>query len=352
MANNLLSVGVVFGGLSEEHEVSIKSAFTIINALRDKNNQRKFKVIPIYINKQGYWSSGIQAEKVLTQRSKLEQDELKTSIELKKFTNLPKEIDTIDIWFPVLHGPNGEDGTIQGFFKLTGKPFIGSGVLGSALGMDKIAMKSAFSASSLPQVKYCTAFANEIYNQIKLKALLKNIESQLGYPCFIKPANLGSSVGITKAYNKNDLLTGLNLAAKLDKRIVIEKGIKARELECAVLGKSEELTASCVGEVRYSSDWYDYQTKYSNSTNKVLIPAPIPEEITKKVQALSIIACKAIAVEGFARVDFFYEEAKENLWINEINTIPGFTTQSMYPMLWDASGINLSQLVARLVESA
>ncbi|AAQ00424.1 MULTISPECIES: D-alanine--D-alanine ligase family protein [Prochlorococcus] len=351
MRNAIKTVGIVFGGVSGEHEVSIKSARTIIHALKHPININKFDVISIYIDKKGKWWPSEIAEKVLESDPNFDKNIFFKQVEFIGLDHLPKETEKIQIWFPVLHGPNGEDGSIQGFFQLTGKPYVGSGVLGSALGMDKIAMKAAFSAAGLPQVNYCEIHSIDLLDKKRLSYLIQKIETQLGYPCFIKPANLGSSVGISKAYDKKELLNGLDLAAQLDSRIVVEKNIKARELECAVIGK-KQIKTSCVGEVRYSSDWYDYDSKYSKNSTKTLIPAPIPEKISKEVQSLSILACKAISAEGIARVDFFYDEEKDSLWINEINTMPGFTEQSMYPMLWDASGIDISQLVARLIESA
>ncbi len=351
MSNRLTKVGVVFGGMSREHSVSIKSAATVINALRDGENKQKFEVISIYIDRKGIWWSSDISERVLQEGSNFLNDQIPNTSSLKGLTKLLDETAKIDVWFPVLHGPNGEDGTIQGLFKLTGKPFVGSGVLGSALGMDKLAMKAAFAKEQLPQVTYCKAYARDLLNKENLSYLIHQIESELGYPCFIKPANLGSSVGISKAYNQTELITGLTLASKLDQRMVIEKSIKARELECAVLGK-KNIAASCVGEVFCKTDWYNYDSKYSGNSAEIIIPAPIEGHIAKKVRDLSLLACNAISAEGIARVDFFYEENKDSLLINEINTLPGFTSKSMYPMLWAASGINLSQLVARLIESA
>ncbi|KGG16263.1 MULTISPECIES: D-alanine--D-alanine ligase family protein [unclassified Prochlorococcus] len=351
MESEITSVGIVFGGVSGEHNVSIKSAKTIVNALRDESNRNKFEVIVLYIDEDGRWLPSSISEEVLRKGS----IDISTKEKLEMIpiglTELPVETQRIQVWFPVLHGPNGEDGTIQGFFKLTRKPFVGSGVLASALGMDKIAMKAAFAKEGLPQVRYCTANAIDLLSENNLSLLIQKIESELGYPCFIKPANLGSSVGVSKAYNKNELLKGLKFAAQFDRRIVIEESLNARELECAVLGK-RKIAASCVGEIKLNSDWYDYETKYSANTAEIMIPALIPQDISDKVRNLSLLACKAISAEGIARVDFFYQENKQSILINEINTLPGFTSQSMYPMLWGASGINLSQLVARLVENA
>lgn len=351
MRDKITTVGVVFGGISGEHNVSIKSAATVINALRDNSNKKKFEVVSIYIDAKGAWWSGDISEEVLKEGSSFLSNHIVTSSPSREFTRLPAGTEAVDVWFPLLHGPNGEDGTIQGLFKLTGKPFVGSGILGSALGMDKLAMKAAFAKENLPQVTYCKAYAKDLLDKERKSHLIQQIESELGFPCFVKPANLGSSVGITKAQTQKELIAGLTLAAQLDQRIIIEQSIKARELECAVLGK-KYISASCVGEIDCNSDWYDYDSKYSENSAKIIIPAPIKEHIAKKVRDLSLLACKAIAAEGIARVDFFYEEDKDSILINEINTLPGFTSKSMYPLLWAASGINLSQLVARLVESA
>lgn len=344
-------VGVVFGGASSEHDVSIKSAATVINALRAKNNASRFTVKLVYIDQQGRWWSENIAQKALQKGYGLKEKELPKPLPKKGFQELPIESEEIDIWYPVLHGPNGEDGTVQGLFRLMRKPFVGSGVLASAVGMDKLAMKAAFSSVDMPQVPYCSAFAYELIdNNLKL-TLISKLETQLGYPCFIKPANGGSSVGITKANNKNELLEGLKTAAKHDHRIVVEKAVIAKELECAVIGNGE-LETSAVGEIRFQAEWYDYEAKYLHSSNEAIIPAQISKEVSNKVKELSLKACKAISANGLARVDFFYKEETDEIWINEINTLPGFTPQSMYPMLWKAVGVTLEQLVAKLVETA
>ncbi len=351
MVFSLIKVGVVFGGASEEHHVSIQSAITVVNALSEGGNANLFEVVKIYIDKKGRWWGSPLAEEVLKTGSEPREDELPETSTNEGFRGLPKESECVDVWYPVLHGPNGEDGTIQGLFKLTRKPFVGSGVLASAWGMDKLAMKIAFTAAHLPQVPYCAVDSNQLFNNETLLELISHLESTLGYPCFVKPANLGSSVGITKAYTKEQLIEGLKIASKLDARIVVEESVIARELECGVLGK-KSIKASSVGEITHTSDWYDYKTKYSAGSSKVLIPAPISKEVTKRIQTLSLEACKAISAEGIARVDFFYKEDTNEIWINEINTLPGFTNQSMYPMLWEHSGLNVNELVASLVETA
>ena len=231
------------------------------------------------------------------------------------------------------------------------QPYVGAGVLGSAVSMDKQAMKAALAGAGLAQVPYVCAQADELSDAARLEALLKRIEAGLGYPCFIKPANLGSSVGISKARNREELLKGLRLAATLDPRLVVEQGVQARELECAVLGGTT-LRASVVGEVRFDADWYDYEAKYTAGRSTALIPAPLPVGIVDAIQSQSIQACAAVGVTGMARVDFFYDDSSDRVWLNEINTLPGFTSQSMYPRLWEASGVTLEQLVHELIESA
>ncbi|HGY5551443.1 MAG: D-alanine--D-alanine ligase family protein [Prochlorococcus sp.] len=351
MPSSRSCVGVVFGGESEEHAISIRSAITVIGALRSGMNPDLFEVIPLYIDQLGRWWPASVAEAVLKQGHPPKSEQLPTHPAPKGFTKLPEGSERVEVWYPVLHGPNGEDGTVQGLFSLMGKPFVGAGVLGSALSMDKLAMKAAFAAAGLPQVPYAAVNAADLINNNSREAVAKSLEAQLRYPCFVKPANLGSSVGISKAHNREELLGGLVTAAKLDQRIVVEQGVEAREFECAVLGK-RELRASVVGEIRFDADWYDYDTKYTEGCSHTLIPAPLPEEVENQIRKLSLQACHCVAVHGMARVDFFYDDALNELWLNEINTLPGFTSQSMYPMLWEASGVTLEQLVAQLVATA
>ena len=230
------------------------------------------------------------------------------------------------------------------------QPYVGAGVLGSAVSMDKQAMKAALAGAGLAQVPYVCVQASELKDDTTFNPLLKRIE-QLGYPCFVKPANLGSSVGISKVRNRAELVEGLHKASLLDPRLVVEQGVTARELECAVLGRND-LRASVVGEVRFEADWYDYETKYTAGSSSTLIPAPLSEAVHQRIRSLATKACSSLNVDGMARVDFFYEEAADRLWINEINTLPGFTSQSMYPMLWEASGLTLEQLLHELIQTA
>ncbi len=344
-------IGLVFGGASGEHAVSIRSAATVMGALESGANLERFTVLPFYIDQQGRWWGEMVARSVLANGTAADEQSLPRPLPEKGLLQLPDGSETIDVWYPVLHGPNGEDGTVQGLFTLMGKPFVGAGVLGSAVSMDKLAMKAAFAAAGLAQVPYVGVNAADLVHPEHHQACVQRIEHVLGYPCFVKPANLGSSVGISKARDREQLVAGLEQAAKLDSRIVVEQGVQARELECAVLGK-HHLKASIVGEIRFDADWYDYTTKYSDGLSQTLIPAPINDALQARVQTMALDACRALCVEGMARVDFFYDASKEQLWINEINTLPGFTSLSMYPMLWEASGINLQELVAQLVECA
>ena len=352
MNSKKISVGVVFGGASGEHSVSIKSAKTVVNALNSNLNEQRFNVIPIYIDKEGKWYGSDVAMMVLNKGNELN----KIGLEEKKKNHnckfLPDEINKVDVFFPSLHGPNGEDGTIQGLFELMQKPYVGANVLGSAIGMDKLAMKAIFASSGLPQAAYIAANAISITDKKNRDILIKKCEEFIGYPCFVKPANLGSSVGISKAFKREELLKGLKEAYIYDTRIVIEKAINCRELECAIIG-NDELIASQVGEIKFNADWYDYKTKYlTTESNQIIIPAEVNPNISNEIRRLSIEACEAISVKGMARVDFFYSTDTEEIFINEVNTLPGFTSQSMYPLLWEASGLNLEELVANLVTSA
>jgi len=339
-----IRVGLLFGGRSGEHEVSISSARAIASTF--KENADKYELLPVYIEKNGIWQTGERAEQVLN--SGKPQENEKTG----KIWQFPPEVETVDVWFPILHGPNGEDGTIQGLLSLMQVPYVGTKVLGSAMGMDKITMKRAFTGAGLPQVKYMAVSRAEIWsNPCIFPKLCDQLELELGYPSFVKPANLGSSVGISKVRERSELETALDNAASYDRRIIVEAGVVAREVECAVLG-NDNPKASVVGEITYNSDFYDYHTKYTEGLAQLLIPAPIPAKIAAKIQEMALTAFKAIDGAGLARVDFFYSEATQQVLINEINTMPGFTATSMYPQLWAATGVSFPQLVDRLIQLA
>ena len=344
---NKLRVGLLFGGRSGEHEVSIISARAIAQGLKLEENANKYEILPFYIQKDGVWQSGVIAQQVL--KSGVPQEILSTTPNLWQF---PPETAQVELWFPILHGPNGEDGTIQGLLTLTQVPFVGSGVLGSATGMDKVAMKMAFAQAGLPQVKYKTVTRAEIWsNSCVFPKLCDEIEATLGYPCFVKPANLGSSVGIAKVRSRQELEVALDNAATYDRRIIVEAGVVAREVECAVLG-NDNPKASVIGEITFNSDFYDYETKYTPGKADLFIPANLPELVAQQIQEMALQAFAAVDAAGLSRVDFFYVETTGEIFINEINTLPGFTSTSMYPQLWANTGIPFAQLVDQLIQLA
>lgn len=349
MSNSPTRVGLIFGGASGEHAVSVRSATTIAGALRQGENAHRYGLSCFYIDPAGRWHGAELAEAVLAQGTPASEAQLQGAGRAG-FSGFPPGALDVEVWLPVLHGPNGEDGTIQGLFTLMQVPYVGSGVLGSAVGMDKLAMKAAFAAAGLPQVAYAAVEAHELEGSTE--ALLDRLEQQLGFPCFVKPANLGSSVGISKARNRTELLEGLRQAAALDPRVVVEQGVDARELECAVRGGGlQPLAASVLGEICFDADWYDYDTKYSEGLSHTVIPAQVPPDVAEQARGMALAACRAVGAMGLARVDFFYGTGGE-VWLNEINTFPGFTSQSMYPMLWAASGVALETLVRELIEGA
>ena len=346
-----LRVGLLFGGRSGEHEVSLNSARAIANALETGENQAKYELLPFYIQKDGRWLAGLSPEKILARIPLIPSPDPTPENQLSCW-QFPSQVSEVDVWFPILHGPNGEDGTVQGLLKLMQVPFVGSGVLGSALGMDKIAMKMAFAQAGLPQVKYMAVNRSQVWsNPCVFPKLCDEIEATLGYPCFVKPANLGSSVGIAKARSRTELETALDNAASYDRRIVVEESVVAREVECAVLG-NDNPKASVVGEISFESDFYDYETKYSAGKADLFIPAAIPDNIVAQIQQMSIQAFAAIDAAGLARVDFFYVADTGQVLINEINTLPGFTATSMYPQMWEKSGIFFPELVDQLIQLA
>ena len=344
-------IGIIFGGKSNEHDVSISSAKAVFSALNSQTNQKLYKVKSFYISKNGYWYDDVQSTKILLDEG-LKKTTNKEPFFTPKKTNFLEKINlqSVDIWFPLLHGINGEDGAIHGLLKFTQKPFVGSGILGSALGMDKILMKKIFSYLKIPQVDYL-AIQNQNLNDKNVKEkLLSEIIKKFNFPIFIKPSNSGSSLGISKVKNKSGILPALKKASNVDSRIVVEQGIEVRELECGIIGYNDLITSE-IGEVIYSTDWYDYKSKYS-CDNKINIPAEIESNIAKQIKEIAINSCKALDIYGFARVDFFLETNSNKIFLNEINTIPGFTNQSMFPMLWEASGLNIDQLVAKLIENS
>ncbi len=342
-------IGLIFGGNSNEHEVSISSAKTVFQAFNSETNKKRYTVKPFYINKYGDWLDSNLSEKILigdignnkAKKQKIVNQEKINFLDGIQFQN-------VDVWFPLLHGLNGEDGSIHGLLRFTKKPCVGCGIIGSALGMDKILMKTIFSNLKFPQVNYLV-FQNEDLNDKQIKnKIINEILKKLKFPIFVKPSNSGSSLGISKVKNESEILQALEKARGIDPRILIEEGLEVREIECGIIGNSKLLTSE-IGEVNYESDWYDYDSKY-HSNNKIIIPAEIDSKITKEIKEIAIKSCRALNIFGFARVDFFLEKSSNKILLNEINTIPGFTKNSMFPMLWEASGLKIEQLVAKLVD--
>ncbi|WP_376797671.1 D-alanine--D-alanine ligase family protein [Thermogemmatispora sp.] len=356
-----LRVGVIFGGRSGEHEVSIASATSIIEHL-DPN---KYEVVPIAITQEGRWLLGAGPQHLLAAEREQTSGGLSESLAVTlpgdptvghlvplSQPERPEQVATagqLDVIFPVLHGTYGEDGTLQGLLEMAGVPYVGCGVLGSALGMDKEKMKMIFQAVGLPIVDYLVYRRHEWERDPV--SIVAAIEARLGYPSFVKPANLGSSVGISKAHNRAELEQAIALAAEYDGKIIVERGIDCRELECAVLGNDEPL-ASVVGEIIPSNEFYDYRSKYIDNRSQIVIPADLPPESAELVRHYAVKAFLALDLSGLARVDFFLEKASGQLYVNEVNTMPGFTTISMYPKLWQASGLSYEQLLDRLIELA
>lgn len=349
-----LRVGVLFGGRSAEHEVSLVSATSIINAL----DKKKYEVIPIGITKEGKWVSSPNALELLKGGDRLSNvpenillpdPTYKSLVELNQKSEVRGQI-SIDVIFPVLHGTFGEDGTVQGLLELAGIPYVGAGVLGSAAGMDKIVTKQLCEQAGISVTPYVWFLRRNF--QSNKKKIISTIEKKFRYPCFVKPANLGSSVGISKVYNRTQLVEGIELAMHYDRRILVEKGIEnAREIEVSVLGNNEPI-ASVPGEIISSNEFYDYDAKYVDGKSESVIPATLPKDVAKKIQNYAVQGFKAIDGAGMARVDFLITRKSNRIYLNEINTIPGFTSISMYPKLWEASGISYSSLLDRLIRLA
>ncbi|MDI3270088.1 MAG: D-alanine--D-alanine ligase family protein [Bacillota bacterium] len=348
MAEKALAVGVLYGGRSGEHEVSVTSARFIAKSLA-----ARFQVLLVGISREGtwYWIAG---------------EEIPPDAEVKEGQGIPLCVKPgveegglfyvqggearrlpVDVVFPALHGPFGEDGTIQGLLEVAGLPYVGAGVLGSALGMDKIAQKDVFRARGIPTVRYRGLRREDIDQD----GILDELMAGLGLPLFVKPANLGSSVGIKKAKSREELGEALSLAAQYDTRIIVEEAVQGREVECALLGHQGDVAASVVGEIFPAGEFYDYTSKYLDEGSRTQAPADLPQNTVEEIQALSRAAFEALDLSGLARVDFFVTLEGEVL-VNEVNTIPGFTPISMYPQLWEKSGMSSQDLVDRLVRIA
>ena len=363
-----LSVGILFGGRSGEHEVSLLSAASVLKAI----DRQRFDVVPIGITKEGRWLAAGDAHGLLagdrsavarrlragdpeaTPGARLLQEGMPTLLAPVPGPQGP-EGKAIDVVFPVLHGTFGEDGTIQGLFELAGIAYVGSGVLGSAAGMDKDVMKRLFAHSRLPIVKHVTLLRADCEHAPR-KAIAQ-VEAALKYPVFVKPANLGSSVGISKVHDRGELGPALTLAGKYDRKLIVEQGVggksgKARELEVAVLG-NDQPRASVVGEIVPGKEFYDYEAKYLSEGSVPVIPAKLTRAQTKQIREMAVAAFRACDLSGLARVDFLMEPGgKRRIFLNEVNTLPGFTQISMYPKLWEASGVPYKELITQLIELA
>jgi D-alanine-D-alanine ligase len=334
---------VVFGGRSGEHEVSLASARAIMEAL-----DGRYEVVPVGITRSGRWIlSGNPMRELESESTQIVAASDPASPVSEK---LPVAFDSVDVVFPVLHGPYGEDGTIQGMLELAGIPYVGSGVLASAVGMDKLTMKKIFAHHALPQVEWLGLTRKE-WEEDK-ETWVRHIETSLGYPCFVKPANLGSSVGINKARDAGELGAALDEAAALDRRLIVEAGVDAREIEVSALG-NEETEVSVPGEIIVKkNEFYDYEAKYAEGGMELVVPADISDETTAEIRRIARTAYEAIDAAGMARVDFFLGRDTGRLLLNEINTIPGFTATSVYSRLWAASGRPYGELLDRLIRLA
>ena len=342
-------LGVIFGGMSTENEVSVQSAKSIMKEL----NKERYEIFPIYISKEGTWYKYLETEETIKFGQEIKNKE--------KIENIIEELKKLDVIFPVLHGLYGEDGTIQGLFELLGIKYVGCKVLASSIGMDKAYTKIIFDRANINQAKYeyiKVEKDNYIYidkefneERLTLASTIKKITTNLKFPMFVKPSNSGSSVGINKAENEEELKEHIKYASKFDNKVLIEEGIIGKEVECAVLG-NEDVISSNVGEIKPADEFYSFDAKYKNQESKTLIPAEIPEEISKEIRKLAVKAFKAIDGKGLSRVDFFIEDKTNKIYINEINTLPGFTNISMYPKLFESIGIKYSELLDKLIELA
>jgi len=354
-----LRVGIVYGGRSGEHQVSLATAFSVLSNF----DYDKYEVIPFYITKTGEWRTGSLLEAPpKTQQQLLLEEQASLSREMAVASMLSQAgtttvavtadeastepTDGLDVIFPLLHGTFGEDGTIQGLFEMAGVPYVGAGVLASAAGMDKIIMKKLFAQEGLPQCIF-RGFTRTEWEK-KQSFYILEIETALGYPCFVKPANLGSSVGITKAKDREELLEAVQIAFRYDRKVVVEEFVDAREIEVSVLGNDEPI-ASVAGEIVSSNDFYDYKAKYVDGKSAMIIPAEITSEQSEQVREMALRAFKAIDGSGLCRADFFLRRSDGALLINEVNTLPGFTPYSMYPLLWKESGKPYRELLDDLI---
>lgn len=351
---NKQNIAFVYGGRSGEHEVSLTTAYSVMNAF----DYDKYNVVPFYITKEGHWRTapGVWTTAPATKEQlRLEGAEAISGVAalqplLARLDHQGRQQgEPIDVVFPLLHGTFGEDGTIQGLFEMANIPYVGAGVLASSVGMDKIMMKKAFAYAGLEQCAFC--YANRTQWNDAGERFLDEIESSLGYPAFVKPANLGSSVGISKATNRTELRDAIEYAFRYDRKVIVEEFVDAREVEVSVLG-NDEPRASVVGEIASSNEFYDYKAKYIDGKSQMYIPAPLDAAKAEEVRALALKAYKAIDGSGLSRMDFFLRRADGKLLINEVNTLPGFTPFSMYPLMWKEAGVSYRELLDTLITLA
>ncbi len=346
-------VAVLFGGQYAEHDVSLRSAQTVIGAL----DPDRYEVVPIGVSREGRWLTGGDPLRQLAAASPLfalgpgsERDPVPNDAVAMPPGALPTGLaEAIDVVFPVLHGPMGEDGTVQGLLELAGVPYVGSGVLGSALAMDKAMAKTVLAEAGLPQVPWRLVSRKDWERDPGL--VTEWVAERFGFPCFVKPANMGSSVGVAKVHAAHELPAAMDGAARFDRRILLEAGIDARELEVSVLGNDEPV-ASVAGEIEPANEFYDYDAKYIDEGSRLVIPAELEGKTLVHLQELAIDAFLALDLAGLARVDFFLDRRTDHIYVNEVNTIPGFTSISMFPLLWEATGVPLPELVDRLIALA
>lgn len=341
-----IRLGLLYGGKSAEHKVSMQTALAVIKAL----DASKFDIHPIYINEEGQWIKGPQLEGPVESVKQLEFGTNEGAIEATGFNSIvPQESgEGFDVVFPLLHGPNGEDGTVQGLLELLNIPYVGNGVLASSAGMDKVVMKNIFAQAGLTQVGYSSYLRSEYTGNEE--TICDEVEKEIGYPCFVKPANLGSSVGISKADNREELLAAFAEAFQFDRKVIIEEGVKAREVELGVIG-NDYPEVSVAGEIIPKKDFYDYKAKYEDGDTALVIPAEITEEEYANLKEMAIKAYKALDCSGLVRADFFLT-AEGKAYINEVNTMPGFTPFSMFPLLWKHTGVEYPQLIEKLIQLA
>jgi D-alanine-D-alanine ligase len=351
-----IRVGILYGGKSGEHQVSIQTAISVINAF----DFSLYEIIPFYISQHGHWRTGqlisapVEREQLLAGGEAANQSsrnkESEVDISSSAITPLfGQDKGQVDLIIPLLHGTNGEDGTVQGLLEMANIPYVGAGVLASAVGMDKVMMKYIFAQAGLPQCVFRHFTKPQWYRE--QEEHLMEIEVTIGYPCFVKPANLGSSVGISKANNQQELIAAVEEAFRYDRKVIVEEFVDAREIEVSILGNDNPRASVC-GEVISSNDFYDYRAKYIDGKSAMMIPADIPEGISDRIREMAIRAFQAIDGTGLSRVDFFLQKSDGTILINEINTMPGFTPYSMYPLLWKESGVSYRELLDELIRLA